>query len=70
EVVPKAERELLLQTWNATEAPYPDQACIHQLFEEQTKRTPEAVAIVHEGEQLSYAQLNARANRLAHQLVA
>ncbi|MGF6736052.1 amino acid adenylation domain-containing protein [Paraburkholderia youngii] len=70
EVMSKAERELLLQTWNATEAPYPDQACIHQLFEEQTERTPEAVAIVHEGEQLSYAQLNARANRLAHQLIA
>ncbi|WP_036047357.1 condensation domain-containing protein, partial [Paraburkholderia mimosarum] len=42
EVIPKAERELLLQIWNATEAPYPDQACIHQLFEEQTERTPEA----------------------------
>ncbi|NUX59556.1 condensation domain-containing protein, partial [Paraburkholderia youngii] len=40
EVMSKAERELLLQTWNATEAPYPDQACIHQLFEEQTERTP------------------------------
>ncbi|WP_042293187.1 AMP-binding protein, partial [Paraburkholderia mimosarum] len=69
EVIPKAERELLLQIWNATEAPYPDQACIHQLFEEQTERTPEAIALVHECQQLKYAELNEKANRLANRLI-
>ncbi|WP_244884726.1 condensation domain-containing protein, partial [Paraburkholderia mimosarum] len=51
------ERDLLLKTWNRTETEYQLDRCIHQLFEEQTERTPEAVAIVHEDEQLSYAQL-------------
>ncbi|MCG1056192.1 AMP-binding protein, partial [Mycetohabitans sp. B5] len=68
QVLPEAERQLLLQTWNATAAPYPDQ-CLHQLFEAQVKRTPEAPALVFENQMFSYAQLNAQANRLAHQLI-
>ncbi|WP_302478704.1 amino acid adenylation domain-containing protein [Burkholderia lata] len=63
------ERQLLLQTWNATDAAYPAHQCIHELVEAQARQTPEAVAIVAEHEQLSYAALNARANRLAHYLV-
>ncbi|WP_338874868.1 non-ribosomal peptide synthase/polyketide synthase [Mycetohabitans endofungorum] len=64
-----AERTLLLQTWNATQQDYPAHQCIHQLFEAQVERTPEATALVYEDQTLSYAQLNARANRLAHQLI-
>ncbi|WP_368669340.1 amino acid adenylation domain-containing protein, partial [Mycetohabitans sp. B8] len=69
EVLPREEYELLLQTWNATEQVYPSHQCIHQLFEAQVERTPDATALVYEGQTLSYAELNARANRLAHQLI-
>ncbi|MCC8384725.1 amino acid adenylation domain-containing protein [Photorhabdus laumondii subsp. laumondii] len=69
-VLPETERTLLLETFNATETPYPDPLCIHQLFEQQVKKTPEATALVYEEQTLSYAELNARANRLAHQLIA
>ncbi|WP_350307776.1 AMP-binding protein, partial [Photorhabdus viridis] len=57
-------------TWNATEIAYPEQLCIHQLFEQQVAKTPDAIALVYEEQTLSYAELNARANRLAHQLIA
>ncbi|MCG1019984.1 AMP-binding protein, partial [Mycetohabitans sp. B4] len=70
ELLSPAERTLLLQTWNATQQDYPAHQCIHQLFEAQVERTPESAALVYEGQTLSYAQLNARANRLAHQLIA
>ena len=69
EVLPRDERTLLLETWNATECDYPAQQCIHQLFEAQVERTPEAIALVYEDQALSYAELNAQANRLAHQLI-
>ncbi len=62
------EREQLLVTWNATQVEYPDTACVQQLFEEQAARTPTAVAVVYEDTQLTYRELNARANRLAHYL--
>ena len=64
----KAERHQLLVEWNDTETDYPRDKCIHQLFEEQVERTPDAIALVFEGEQLSYCQLNQRANQLAHYL--
>ena len=60
------ERRLLLD-FNDTHADYP-QECVHELFEEQVERTPEAVAVSFEGEQLTYAELNRRANQLAHHL--
>ncbi|MEG4235607.1 amino acid adenylation domain-containing protein [Microcoleus sp. Pol11C3] len=63
-----AERHKILVEWNNTQSDYPIDKCIHQLFEEQVERTPDAVAIVFEGEQLSYLELNARANQLAHYL--
>ncbi|WP_283256349.1 non-ribosomal peptide synthetase [Photorhabdus aballayi] len=69
-ILPETERTLLLETWNTTENPYPDPLCIHQLFEQQVERTPEATALVYEEQHFSYAELNARANRLAHQLIA
>ncbi|MBB6244980.1 amino acid adenylation domain-containing protein, partial [Rhodanobacter sp. MP1X3] len=58
----------MLQTWNATAAPYPENVCIHQLFEAQVRKTPEATALVCGDDQLSYRELNERANQLAHHL--
>jgi amino acid adenylation domain-containing protein len=63
------ERTLLLDTWNQTALPYPQDRCLHQLFEEQVHKTPEATALVFDGNSLSYRELNARANRLAHHLI-
>jgi len=54
--------------WNATTTHYPDQACVHHRFEAQVARTPDAIAVVYEDEQLTYAQLNARSNQLAKHL--
>jgi non-ribosomal peptide synthetase component F len=62
------ERQQLLAEWNNTFAEFPQDKCIHQLFEEQVELTPDAVAVVFEGEQLTYRELNARANQLAHYL--
>ncbi|MBD2410524.1 non-ribosomal peptide synthetase [Nostoc calcicola FACHB-389] len=59
-------RQLLLD-WNNTQVDYP-QKCIYQLFEAQVEKTPNAVAAVFENEQLTYGELNARANQLAHYL--
>ena len=67
-VLPEIERHQLLVEWNATEHPYRSDACVHELFEEQVARTPDAVALVYEDVQVSYGELNARANRLAHYL--
>ncbi|WP_426090238.1 non-ribosomal peptide synthetase, partial [Janthinobacterium sp. PSPC1-1] len=69
-VLPAGERAYLLQTLNATQANYPQEHCIHELFEAQVARTPAQVALVYGDEQLTYAQLNARANQLAHALRA
>ncbi|ERT10229.1 non-ribosomal peptide synthetase, partial [Photorhabdus temperata] len=69
EILPETERNLLLKTWNATETAYPDQRCIHQLFEQQVEKNPDATALIYEEQALSYAELNACANRLAHQLI-
>ena len=67
-ILTTAERERLAQ-WNDTAAEYPSTRCIHQLFEEQVARTPQAVALICEDRQLTYAELNARANQLAHHLI-
>ncbi|MFN6483321.1 MULTISPECIES: non-ribosomal peptide synthetase [unclassified Nostoc] len=62
------ERHQLLVEWNDTYTPYPKSKCIHELFEEQVEKTPNAVAVVYEDESLTYQQLNERANQLAHYL--
>ncbi|CAD5967352.1 Dimodular nonribosomal peptide synthase [Planktothrix agardhii] len=62
------ERHQLLVEWNDTGKAYPDEKCIHQLFEEQVERTPNHVAVVFENESLTYRELNNRANQLAHYL--
>ncbi|MBD6620278.1 amino acid adenylation domain-containing protein [Komarekiella sp. 'clone 1'] len=64
----QAEQHQLLVEWNDTQAKYPADKCIHQLFEAQVQRTPNAVAVVYDNQQLTYQQLNTRANQLAHYL--
>ena len=54
--------------WNHTAADYPRERCVHELFEQQAEQTPDAVAVVYEGEQLTYEALNRRTNQLAHHL--
>ncbi|HGO6834922.1 TPA: non-ribosomal peptide synthase/polyketide synthase [Pseudomonas aeruginosa] len=63
------ERGQLLEGWNATAAEYPLQRGVHRLFEEQVERTPAAPALAFGEERLDYAELNRRANRLAHALI-
>ncbi|CCI16559.1 Similar to tr/Q9RAH4/Q9RAH4 (fragment) [Microcystis aeruginosa PCC 9807] len=64
----ESETNQLLIEWNNTQVDYPEYKCIHQLFEEQVKRTPDAVAVVYSEQQLTYNELNCRANQLAHYL--
>ncbi len=68
DVLPGAERQQVLFQWNDTGIDFPSNKCIHELFEEQVRASPNAVAIVHEENTLSYTELNLRANRLAHYL--
>ncbi|MDF5720952.1 MAG: amino acid adenylation domain-containing protein [Rhizonema sp. PD37] len=63
-----AQRHQLLVEWNDTQAEYPFDQCVHQLFELQVTRTPDAVALMYENQQLTYRELNSRANQLAHYL--
>jgi surfactin family lipopeptide synthetase C len=63
-----AERQQLLIQWNDTQADYPKNFSIHELFAAQTERTPDAVAAICENEQLTYRELNAKANQIAHYL--
>ncbi|MFN6486985.1 MULTISPECIES: amino acid adenylation domain-containing protein [unclassified Nostoc] len=65
-----AERHELLVEWNNTQKKYSQDKCIHELFEAQVERTPDAVAVVFEEQQLTYRELNAQANQLAHHLQA
>ena len=68
-IMSEAEREQVLYGWNATRCDYERSTCVHQFFEAQATRTPQATAVVFEGTALSYAELNARANRVAHRLI-
>ncbi|BAU65716.1 amino acid adenylation domain-containing protein [Stanieria sp. NIES-3757] len=63
-----AEKQQLLVEWNNTEVKYPQDQCIHQLFEAQVEKNPDAVAVIFENQQLTYQELNTRANQLAHDL--
>jgi amino acid adenylation domain-containing protein len=64
----ESERHQLLVEWNDTKREYSKDKCIHELFEEQVERTPDAVAVHSEARQLTYRELNRRANQLAHYL--
>ncbi|HVJ88924.1 MAG TPA: amino acid adenylation domain-containing protein [Labilithrix sp.] len=63
------EQNQLLVAWNDTDADIPRDVCIHELFEEQAKKRPDAIALVVDDASLTYAELDARANALAHVLV-
>ena len=65
-----AVRRQLLVEWNETNTNYPANTPIHELFEAQARRTPDVVAVEYAGRQLTYGELNARANQLAHHLIA
>jgi amino acid adenylation domain-containing protein len=67
-LLPDAEWQQQVVEWNATQTAYPENQCFHELFEAQVERTPEAVAVVFEQEQLTYHELNSRANQLARYL--
>ncbi len=68
--VAQAERQWVLHDWNATAVDYPLDQAVHTLIEAQVLRTPDAPALIFAGQALSYSALNARANRLAHRLMA
>ena len=62
------ERQQLVGNWRGTKTAYPREQTIHQLFEAQVEQTPDTIAVIFEGEQLTYQELNRRANQLAHRL--
>ncbi|TBV12878.1 non-ribosomal peptide synthase/polyketide synthase, partial [Stutzerimonas kirkiae] len=63
------EYQRIVHEWNRTQADYPSDRCIHELIEDQVRRTPQAVAVVFEDLQLTYEQLDKKANRLAYKLI-
>ncbi len=67
-VLSEPERQQLLVEWNATQTTFPVDQCVHEWFEAQVERSPDAMAVVFENQSLSYAELNRRANQLAHYL--
>ena len=70
EIVSAAQRQRLLFDWNNTNCDYQLDQCFHQLFEQQVERTPDTLAVVFQDQQLTFAELNRRANQLAHYLQA
>jgi len=69
-ILTEAEQHHVLVAWNATGAEYPRERCVHELIEAQVERVPAKTAVAFEGEALTYRELDQRANRLAHYLVA
>ena len=70
ELLSAEEREQILVDWNRHDIPYPQDLTLHGMFEAQAACTPDALAIIYEGQQLTYRELDARANQLAHALIA
>ncbi len=67
-ILNEAERHQILVEWNNTRVDYPQDRLVHQIFEAQVEKTPDSVAVVFEGQRLTYGELNQRANQLAHYL--
>jgi amino acid adenylation domain-containing protein len=67
-ILTPAERQMLLVDWNNTQIDYPQKACIHHLFEAQVEKIPDAIALIFANQELTYGELNIRANQLAHHL--
>ena len=63
-----ADRQRIVVDWNATEAEYPKERCIHELFAGQAARTPDAIALVYDDSELTYRELDRRSNQVAHHL--
>jgi len=68
QILTAAEQEQILRQWNDTQRVYAGRQCLHELFEEQVTRTPDTIAVSYEDQALTYAELNQRANKLAHHL--
>ncbi len=68
-ILTEEESNRMLIEWNRTKTDYPVNLCVHQVFEEQVKKTPDAIAVEFNRQQMTYSQLNRRANRLARYLV-
>ncbi|OUL34268.1 thioester reductase [Nostoc sp. T09] len=67
-ILKESKERQLLAKWNDTQTDYPKQVCIHQLFEAQVEKTPDAVALVFQNQQVTYRELNCRANQVAQYL--
>jgi len=68
-ILSESELRHILQDWNFTQRDYPRNKCVHELFEQQVARTPDALAVSSEGRSLTYAQLDKRSNQLARHLI-
>jgi len=68
-ILPRDEWREVVEVFNTTDAEYPEDESVHALFEAQVRRSPNAVAVVEDGSELSYVQLNGRANQLARYLL-
>jgi amino acid adenylation domain-containing protein len=68
DILPAEERHLVIEEWNGTAVPLPAVHWVQQLFEAHVRANPQQVAVEHDGQQLSYGELNRLANRLAHDL--
>src|SRR3954469_21181836 len=66
--VSEAKRRQVLEEWNATDADFPRDKCVHQLFEEQARKTPQEIALVYRDQQLTFEEVNRRAAQLAQEL--
>ena len=70
QILGEHERHQLLVGWNETRAEYPGQLCFHELFAEQSRRTPDAIAVTYDNRHLTFRQLDERSNQLAHYLIS